>query len=96
MNTLATTSAITIRKPPGSRPLPDNAQWKNRFEIRSASSNRVYTVAQNKASGKWGCSCPGYLAHRNCKHLTQGCGLLPSQIHGRDRIEEKKREKFGD
>ncbi len=26
--------------------LPDTAQWINRFEIESETSNRVYTVAQ--------------------------------------------------
>jgi len=50
--------------------LPDNAQWKNRFEIKSSSSNRVYIVSQNIANGHMGCSCPGWRIHRNCKHLT--------------------------
>jgi len=62
--------------------LPSNAQWENRFEIRSESSNRVYIVAQNKKTGCWGCSCPGYLSHRRCKHLMNGCGLNESEIHG--------------
>ena len=50
--------------------LPDNDQWENRFEIRSETSNRVYTVAQHKRGRYWGCSCPGWKAHRKCKHLT--------------------------
>jgi len=49
--------------------LPDNAQWRNRFEIPSSSSDRVYTVAQRKSDGSWGCSCPGWIRHKNCKHL---------------------------
>lgn len=49
--------------------LPDNSQWTNRFEIHSESSNRVYTIAQNKNKRHWGCSCPGWKIHRNCKHL---------------------------
>lgn len=49
--------------------LPDNAQWKNRFEIKSSSSNRVYIVSQNIAYGHMGCSCPGWRIHRTCKHL---------------------------
>ncbi len=49
--------------------LPDNAQWKNRFEIRSSSSNRVYVIAQNITHGHMGCSCPGWKKHRTCKHL---------------------------
>ncbi len=50
--------------------LPDNAQWKNRFEIRSESSDRVYIVSQNIAKGHMGCSCMGWKRYRNCKHLT--------------------------
>lgn len=49
--------------------LPDNAQWQNRFEIHSETSNRVYTIAQNKAKKHWGCSCPGWIYKRKCKHL---------------------------
>jgi hypothetical protein len=59
--------------------LEDNAQWTNRFEIKSASSDRLYVVAQNKTTGEWGCSCPGWRVMRNgvrkCKHLTS-LGLL--------------------
>lgn len=54
--------------------LPDNDQWTNRLEIRSESSNRVYIIAQNKRKRFWACSCPGWKAHRNCKHL-QTLGL---------------------
>ena len=50
--------------------LPDNAQWKNRFEIHSESSSRVYIISQNIAKGHMGCSCPGWRTRRNCKHLT--------------------------
>lgn len=49
--------------------LPDNRQWTNRFEIRSSSSNRIYVVAQNIAKRHWACSCPGWIGHRNCRHL---------------------------
>jgi hypothetical protein len=50
--------------------LEDNAQWTNRFEIHSASSDRVYIIAQNKDKGHMGCSCPGWRTRRNCKHLS--------------------------
>jgi len=73
---------LTVKKPAGSLALPDNDQWTNRFEIRSESSNRVYIVAQNKKTGNWGCSCPGYLSKRKCKHLIDGCGLGEENIHG--------------
>jgi hypothetical protein len=59
-----------VTRPQGSVALPDNGQWTNRFEIKSSSSNRVYTVAQHKTSRFWGCSCPGWIRHKNCKHLT--------------------------
>ena len=49
--------------------LPDNNQWRFRFEIKSASSDRVYVIAQNVAKKHWGCSCPGYITRRKCKHL---------------------------
>jgi hypothetical protein len=50
--------------------LPDNDQWTNRFNIRSETSNRLYTVAQRKSDGSWGCDCPGWRRHRTCKHLS--------------------------
>lgn len=74
-------AAIAIRRPPGAVALPDNDQWEMRFEIKSESSNRVYTVARNKKTQHWGCSCPGYCAHRKCKHL-RSMGVPETQIHG--------------
>jgi hypothetical protein len=58
-----------VRIAPGAVMLPDNDQWTNRFEIRSESSNRVYTVSQHKTKKHWGCSCPGWRTRRSCKHL---------------------------
>jgi len=62
---------------PASALLPDNAQWTNRFEIRSSSSNSVYRIAQHKSGRYWGCSCRGYIygkkdsaRGKTCKHLT--------------------------
>jgi hypothetical protein len=49
--------------------LPDNKLWTNRFEVRSATSNRVYIVSQNKKKRFWGCSCQGWIRWRRCKHL---------------------------
>lgn len=54
----------------GADPLPENAQWKNRMHIRSESSDRLYVVAQNKATKQWACSCMGWKRWRTCKHLT--------------------------
>ena len=64
------TSAITIHVPSAMR-LPDNAQWTNRFDIRSSSSDRVYTIAQNKGKRFWGCSCMGWKRYRHCHHLRE-------------------------
>ena len=89
-------TALTII-PQGAIRLPDNDQWSERFEIRSSSSGNKYTIARNKKTGKYGCSCPGYLIAkeekdangkptgrkiRYCHHLTKGCGLQLNQIHG--------------
>ncbi|MEO7044306.1 MAG: hypothetical protein ABI091_03305 [Ferruginibacter sp.] len=54
--------------------LPDNDQWQHRFNIKSESSDRLYTIAQNKKHRHWGCSCMAYKRYRYCKHLT-GIGL---------------------
>lgn len=59
-----------VTRPKSSVVLPDNTQYTNRFEIRSESSNRVYTVAQHKTGRWWSCSCPGWIRHRKCKHLS--------------------------
>lgn len=64
---MATAMILKVSK---SQLLPPNAQWKNRIEVKSSSSNRKYVVSQNKAKKHWGCSCPGWCNRRKCKHLT--------------------------
>lgn len=49
--------------------LPDTDQWQLRFNIESATSNRLYVISQHKKRKHWGCSCPGWKRNRNCKHL---------------------------
>jgi hypothetical protein len=61
---------LTTYIPPESTRLPDNGQWTNRFEVRSASSNRIYVIAQHREHRHWGCSCPAWRTRRTCKHLT--------------------------
>lgn len=56
--------------------LQDNAQYKNRIEIKSETSNRLYVVAQNKKTNAWSCSCPGWIIHRKCKHLKNLANVL--------------------
>lgn len=60
----------------GLQVLPDNAQWKNRFEIHSESSNRVYIISQNIKGEHWGCSCPAWITRRKCKHLNSIMPLI--------------------
>lgn len=58
-----------VRKPAGSKTLPDNAAYTNRFEIRSQSSDSIYIVAQSKTGRWWSCGCFGWIRHKHCKHL---------------------------
>ena len=48
-------------------------QWGTRIEIRSETSSRVYIVSEKledgQPTGTYGCSCPGWISRRNCKHL---------------------------
>jgi hypothetical protein len=57
--------------------------WINRVEIRSESSDRIYVVSQHATKRYWGCSCPGWRAHRRCKHLERlglPCGEVPYEV----------------
>jgi hypothetical protein len=78
---MADNRLISYLKSQGLTVLPDLRGWTHRFEIKSQSSNRLYTVAQRETTGEWGCSCPGYIIQkrdkitgllkpRTCKHLT--------------------------
>jgi hypothetical protein len=71
-----TTEIAFLAKQFGATILPDNAQWTNRFEIKSETSSRLYIVAQNKANGQFGCSCMGWKRHRHCKHLRNMAPML--------------------
>lgn len=62
---------VYIELPQDARLLPDNAQWENRFQIKSSSSNKLYTIAQNKQKRHWACDCMGWVRHRTCKHLNK-------------------------
>ena len=50
--------------------LPDSDTWLNRFQVKSATSSRLYVIAQRRSDNVWGCSCPGWVNYRKCKHLT--------------------------
>lgn len=75
----------------GTTALEDNSQYTNRFEISSETSSRVYVVAQNKGTGDWSCSCPGWVIkragkERTCKHLK---ALLPILIASETSVPKK-------
>lgn len=53
----------------GLEPLEENRTHRFRMHIKSESTNALYIVAQSKSNGSWGCSCPGWIRHRVCKHL---------------------------
>jgi hypothetical protein len=61
-------NALVLHIPQANR-LPDNAQYTNRFEIPSSSSDNVYTIAQSKSGLWWSCGCRGWIRHKNCTHL---------------------------
>src|SRR6266704_84365 len=44
-------------------------QWDSRQEIKSETSDRVYTVSRRISTGMYECSCPGWKSRRTCKHL---------------------------
>lgn len=56
--------------------LDDTDKWYNRFQVKSASSSRQYVIAQRRTDNVWGCSCPGWINYRKCKHLTDVLGRL--------------------
>ena len=60
----------------GSSLMSDTAQWRTRFTVESTSSSSVYTVAQRRSDGVWGCSCRGWTHYRHCKHLADILGRL--------------------
>lgn len=69
--------AAKIAEAIGSSLMPDNAVWTNRFTVTSTSEpTTLYTVAQRRTDGVWGCSCWGWKRHRNCKHLADILGKL--------------------
>jgi hypothetical protein len=68
--------SIQILAQSGLSILPDNDRYTNRVEIRSETSNRLYVIAKNKKTSVWSCSCPGWIIHRKCKHLSALSSVL--------------------
>lgn len=67
---MVTRHVATVAAQIGGEVLQNTDQWFNRFQIKSATSSRVYVIAQRRADNEWGCSCPGWRHYRHCKHLT--------------------------
>lgn len=70
--------------------LEETATHKHRFEINSASSDRMYVVSQRKSTGAWECGCRGWIRHRHCKHLDTLQPLLEAAAANEDVAEAKK------
>ena len=70
------TDLATVARRTGAMLMQDNKTHQHRMQIRSESSDRLYTVAQRIANETWECSCPGWIRHRNCKHLNVMVPLL--------------------
>lgn len=49
--------------------LPDDKVWKNKFRVRSQSSDSLYVISQRKTDGEWKCSCFGNRRYGKCKHV---------------------------
>lgn len=66
-------NALTTIRKHGIDLLPNTPRYKCRFDVRSASSNRIYRISYDAADGAgyWTCSCPGCITHGQCKHLTE-------------------------
>ena len=70
--------ALVIERIEGAELLSPSDMYRIRFNIPSSDGNRAYTVAlcaKGVNAGKWQCGCPGWIRHRNCKHMRE---MLPS------------------
>jgi hypothetical protein len=71
---MPTATAIVLKvNIPEDRRLPDTNTHINRFQIKSESSNRLYTIAQSRSGLWWSCGCPGFIGHsgKQCKHMRE-------------------------
>lgn len=73
------TTLPVLHRPPSAKVLEDNAQFENRFEVKSETSGSLYVIAQHKTGRWWGCGCTGWIRWRKCKHL-KAVGLPAHQV----------------
>jgi hypothetical protein len=65
--------------------IEDNEKCKNRYQIRSETSDVIYIIGQEKTTGEWVCTCKQFSmynrdrksGYRPCKHLQIMQALLP-------------------
>tara|TARA_B100000902_G_C27214379_1_gene866170 strand:+ start:117 stop:524 length:408 start_codon:yes stop_codon:yes gene_type:complete len=57
---------IVVDKKPFDELFAEPEKW----EFKSASSDKMYTVKRNKYD-KLSCDCWGYIAHKKCKHIKE-------------------------
>ena len=72
--------------------LPDTDRYKCRFKVKSESSNSLYLISFDNASGAgyWTCSCRGNISHGECKHL-RAAGLKGRKLGKQMLIEHSMR-----
>jgi len=90
-----TVNAIALKQQYAIDVLPDTDRYKCRFKIRSRSSNKMYLVSYDAASGAgyWTCSCPGNIIHGQCTHLTE-MGLQ-GRKYGKNQLTKSQVEALG-
>lgn len=49
--------------------MKEDNQWQFKFQVKSQSSDKMYTISQHKEQKHWACSCKGWTTRRYCKHL---------------------------
>jgi len=60
--------------------LPDTDTHKLRFNVKSASSNRLYRVSVKKSNSEFQCSCPAWVFRRKCKHIDAVSPVLEKAV----------------
>ena len=71
--------------------LPDDKVWKNKFNVKSASSDSLYVVSQRKTDGEWKCSCFGNRRYGKCKHIETIRPLLEQAAQAEKKSQSQKR-----
>ena len=95
---MSQSALATIAARSGAVLIANSKGWQNSMQIRSGTSNKLYTVAQRTTSGEWGCSCLGYITsskrrpegQRGCKHLDAMLPMLKAAFSADSPVAPKK------